>query len=204
MVKYIAFDGIDCAGKGTQIALLNEWLTHRCYTPITLFEPTHGQYGKRIRKSISEGCTLPVAEQIELFTKDRKEHVKYKVAPLLEFVTNHTSFLIIQDRCYLSAPAYQAESEVSMITLLREQQMIAPTPDIIFLIDVPVVEALGRQIKSGIAATLFERQEILERVRRNYLFLARVCRERIEIVDGCGAPEGVSERIIGTLTEELK
>ena len=202
-MKYIAFEGIDCAGKGTQIALLIEWLALQYYTPVILFEPTYGQYGRMIRKSIIERRTLPVAEQVELFTKDRREHVEWKVKPLLEFVKSHTSFLIIQDRCYLSAPAYQAENEMTMLSLLREQQAIAPTPDIIFLIDVPVVEALERQVKSGMEAGLFERREVLERVRENYLFLARECGERIELVDGCGAPESVSREIIKILTGEL-
>lgn len=203
MLKYIAFEGIDYAGKGTQIALLSDWLACRYYTPITLFEPTYGQYGKRIRKCIIERCTLPIAEQVELFTQDRREHVRWKVKPLLEFVKSHTSFLIIQDRCYLSAPAYQADSEVSMMSLLRGQQSIAPRPDIIFLIDVPVVEALQRRVKSGMDAGIFERKETLERARRNYLFLARRCSERIEVVDGCGPRESVAEEIIKILSKEL-
>ena len=38
MLRYIAFEGIDCAGKGAQIMLLSEWLEKRDFTPIRLFE----------------------------------------------------------------------------------------------------------------------------------------------------------------------
>lgn len=203
MLKYIAFEGIDHSGKSTQIRLLQEWLVHRNYTPIILFEPTHGQYGREIREYIVGSTDLSMARQVELFTKDREEHVRRKIQPLLCFVQAHGSFLIIQDRCFLSAPAYQAEGKSSMISLLRMQQELAPTPDIIFMLDVPVKEALERQLRSGATATLFERKDILERVRKNYLFLAEECGQPVRIIDGCGTSEHVNRTITGILEKEL-
>ena len=203
MLKYIAFEGIDHSGKSTQINLLQEWLTRRNYTPIVLFEPTHGQYGQEIRKYIVESINVPMARQIELFTKDREEHVRKKIQPLLRFVQTHGSFIVIQDRCYLSAPAYQAVGKGSMISLLRAQQELAPTPDIIFMLDVPVNEALERHARSGATATLFERKDILERVRNNYLFLAQACSQTVRIIDGCGTSGHVNRKITETLEKEL-
>ena len=203
MLKYIAFEGIDYSGKSKQISLLSEWLTHRNCTPITLVEPTYGTYGKCVREHIMGGRSLSRNTQIELFTKDREEHVRQKVRPLLEFVERQTSFLIVQDRCYLSAPAYQAEDETTMIALVQNQRTIAPPPDIVFLIDVPVAIALTRQRNSGKDASLFENGEILQRVRDNYLLLARILNERIEVVDGCGPPDLVNRRITTILTKEL-
>ena len=202
-MNYIAFEGVDYAGKSTQIALLCNWLTQRHYTPITLYEPTYGPQGTEIRKAIAERHPLTLAEQIDLFTKDRVEHVKSKIRPLLEFVKSHSSFLIIQDRCYLSAPAYQGDSELSMVSLLERQRAIAPIPDLIFLIDVPVTIVLRRRLMSGVKSDLFGRKDILDRVRENYLRLARDCTERIEVVDGRDPPESVSEKIIDILAKEL-
>ena len=203
MIKYIAFEGIDHSGKSTQISLLQEWLTLRNYTPIVLFEPTHGQYGQEIRKYIIRSTDVSTDRQVELFTKDREEHVRKKIQPLLRFVQAHGSFLIIQDRCYLSAPAYQAVGERSMIPLLREQQELAPIPDIIFLLDVPVKEAMERHLRSGRTATLFERKDILERVRKNYLFLAGECSQTVRIIEGCGTSERVNRTITEILAKEL-
>ena len=203
MLKYIAFEGIDYSGKSKQVSLLGEWLTRHNCTPITLVEPTYGRYGKCIRRHMITRRSLSTNTQIELFTKDREEHVKWKIKPLLEFVRNYTSFLIVQDRCYLSAPAYQAESETSMIALVQKQRTIAPPPDIVFLIDVPVAVALARQESSGEDASLFEKGEILQRVRDNYLLLTRILNERIEIIDGCGPPDLVNRRITTVLTKEL-
>lgn len=203
MLKYIAFEGIDHSGKSTQINLLQEWLAHQNYTPIVLFEPTHGQYGREIRKHIVGSTNISKARQIELFTKDREEHVRKKIQPLLCFVQAHSSFLIVQDRCFLSAPAYQAVGKSSMISLLRTQQELAPTPEIIFMLDVPVKEALERHVRSGTAATLFERKDILERVRNNYLFLAKECSQTVRVIDGCGTAGHVNWKITEILKKEL-
>ena len=202
-MNYIAFEGIDYAGKSTQIALLSAWLTRRYYTPITLCEPTYGRYGTEIRKLISERHSLTLTEQIDLFTKDREQHVQLKIRPLLKFMESHPSFMIIQDRCYLSAPAYQGDSERSMHFLLEGQRALAPTPDLIFLIDVPVTTVLRRRLISGVEADSFGRKDILDRVRRNYLYLARDCTERIEVVDGRDSPESVSKNVIDILAKEL-
>ena len=204
MIKYIAFEGIDCAGKGAQIMLLSEWLEKRDFTPIRLFEPTNGRYGRRIQKCIVEKAPISVARQIELFTKDREEHVRGRVRPLLDLVKKYKHFFIVQDRCYLSAPAYQADSEEKMFSLLRRQQAIAPAPDIIFLLDIPVDAALQRQGKSKKPVTKFDKKEVLERVRNNYLFLVDKCAERIEVIDGFKSREAVCADVTGILSRELK
>ena len=204
MLNYVAFEGIDYAGKGTQIALLQPWLARRYYTPINLFEPTYGQYGKAIRKEIVELTHSSTSRQTDLLTEDRRQHVRYKIQPLLDFVRRHPFFLIVQDRCYFSAPAYQGSGKACMLSMLKAQQKIAPPPDIVFLIDLPVDDAIERQVQSGLPATLFERKETLERVRQNYLLIAAEFRSTIKLIDGRGAPECVNRRITKILAKELR
>ena len=43
--KYIAFEGVDGAGKTTQCALLANWFERHGITPIILVEPTYGPQG---------------------------------------------------------------------------------------------------------------------------------------------------------------
>lgn len=90
-----------------------------------------------------------------------------------------------------------------MISLLREQQELAPIPDIVFILDVPVKEALERHLRSGTTASRFERKDILERVRKNYLFLAEECSQTVTIIDGCGTSEQVNRKITEILEKEL-
>ena len=47
---YIVFEGIDGAGKSTQIQMLKEWLEANGFRVETLVEPTDSEVGKLIRK----------------------------------------------------------------------------------------------------------------------------------------------------------
>lgn len=203
MIRYIAFEGIDGSGKTTQVSLLSTWLVRQGYTPIMLVEPTFGRYGREIRRRIQEGWCSSLDEQIELFTLDRKEHVRRTLRPLLGFVREHDGFFVIQDRCYLSAPAYQAHGQPAMMSLLQTQQAIAPCPDIIFLIDAPVGQALKRKIHHDSQRNVFEHESVLTRVRSNYLYLANKASERILLLDGSADINAVHTTILTTLRPEL-
>lgn len=198
-INYIAFEGIDGSGKTTQVIFLCDMLPKHYITPVRLSEPTYGEYGTKVRKHIRKGDQISVETQRELFTHDRREHVRWKINPLLQFVRKNDSFLIIQDRCYLSAPAYQADTEADMIVLLQEQQAFAPKPDIIFLLDLPARVAAERLAERGIGKGLFEKPDFLERARERYLFLANEGSERVEVLDSTEPTEQISEKVLSVL-----
>ena len=182
-MKYIVFEGIDGSGKSVQADHCCNWLTELAWTPIRLCEPSFGKYGLEIRERLMRREPLTRDEQVELFTLDREDHVKRKVRPLLEFVAANPNFVIVQDRYYLSAPAYQAYSTTEMYQLLKQQQSIAPKPDLVLLLDISAASAIRRLTTSRESRSIFEDVRVLERVRQNYLFLAREGSEPVEIVD---------------------
>ena len=51
---YIVFEGIDGAGKSTQIQMLKEWLEANGFRVETLVEPTDSEVGKLIRKILQK------------------------------------------------------------------------------------------------------------------------------------------------------
>lgn len=194
-LRYVVFEGIDGAGKSTQVSSLCDRQQKLSYTAIRLVEPTYGQYGMRIRAIMNEGEVLSIEKQRELFTLDRREHVERKINPLLAFIEENDAFFVVQDRYYLSASAYQARSEDEMPALLREQQSFAPRPDVVFLLDVPVEIAMERLIKAGRKKSIFETPDLLEKVRERYLALAKEKSEPIQVIDATLPAEEVSQTI---------
>jgi dTMP kinase len=178
---YVVFEGIDGSGKTATAAALGEVLTRAFYTPIHLAEPSHSRFGAEARELMGSDGQRDIAREHSLFTADRVEHVTQKIAPLLEFVKRVDSFLVIQDRYYLSAPVYQAGTRDQMRALLHEQQRIAPRPDRVFLLDVDAAVAAAR-----IEARGSERCDdvgLLSERRERYRELAATSGEPVTIVD---------------------
>jgi len=200
--NYIIFEGIDGSGKSTQAQRLGKVARQENITPIFLSEPTRGRFGLEVRGLMSAHEDVPIERQIELFTKDREEHVETKIKPLLDFMRDRDNFMIIQDRSYLSAPAYQGRSPKGMQSLLEMQRKIAPPPDIIFLIDVPVNVAIARLNERQNGKAIFENESFLDEVRTRYLDLASSVDENIVVIDGLGSEHEVSETIAKHLWPE--
>src|SRR5690625_7420994 len=79
----LAFEGVDGAGKTTQVKLLEEALKNAGENVVVSKEPTEGAWGQKIRKSASSG-RLPLHEELEAFIEDRTEHIKKLIEPRLE------------------------------------------------------------------------------------------------------------------------
>jgi dTMP kinase len=197
--RYLAFEGIDGAGKSLQIALLAQCLTTRGITPIHLYEPSYGLYGREIRKRLVDGTIGSMEEQEQLFTRDRRDHVQRKIGPLLDFVEKTPGFAILQSRSYLSAAAYQSEeAELDRLVEIVARQQFAPRPDLIFILDVPVEVAIERLQRDG-RLDSFETASRLERARSRYLKLSESCSQYI-LVDTSGRPveaASVIQRALG-------
>jgi len=199
--RYIAFEGIDGSGKSTQLDLLRGYLRRRFYTAIGLEEPTYGRWGREIRKHIETGRPLSVERQQRMFTLDRRQHVKEKLRPLLRLVRESPTFLILQDRTYLSAAAYQATgfSREELRTLIAAQTEFAPEPDIFILLDLSVDVAMGRLHCLKVSTSQFERKDILEAAKRRYRILADMVPRKIRIINANGTPQQVHTRILRML-----
>ena len=165
---FIVVDGIDGAGKTTQVNLLSEALQNIGVGIIQSKEPTDGQWGKLIRSSAITG-RLPFDEELEYLLRDREEHIKNVIAPALS-----EGKIVIVDRYYYSTIAYQGSrcNEVASIkTKVLGKQFLVPDLAIVF--DLPVDVALSR-IKHvrGDIPNEFEKAESLEIIRQIFLELS--------------------------------
>ncbi len=201
---YIIFEGIDGSGKSTQCDLLGQSLIRIGYTPIHLQEPSYGQTGRLIRRLINTTSDLEAGELHKLFTRDREEHVRDKINPLLRLVNANTKFVLLQDRGYLSAPAYQAENSQDVFSMLAEQQAIAPRPDMFIYIDVDEKEAMRRIGEREAGKTVFESEQRLRLIRERYKLLLNHHFECIVEFDGTLKRELLHDRICDIVLRELR
>ena len=97
---YIAIEGIDTAGKSTQIARLKEAYPEAVITK----EPGGTKIGKRIREIVLNGGVQSAKAEFLLFLADRAEHMQEVIKPNLDG-------LIISDRSVVSGVAYALVQE---------------------------------------------------------------------------------------------
>ena len=92
---YIAIEGIDTAGKSTQIQKLKEHFPNAVLTK----EPGATKIGIQIREMVLSANTKSKRAEFLLFLADRAEHIKEVIKPNLKE-------LIISDRSAVSGVAY--------------------------------------------------------------------------------------------------
>jgi dTMP kinase len=193
----IAIEGIDGAGKTTQVARLVDHFKANGVTPIQSKEPTDGSWGRKIRQSAQHGRMSP-AEEIEAFTEDRKEHVRNLIGPALE-----SGRVVILDRYFYSTIAYQGAHGGDVRVLDAAMHEIAPEPDIVFLLDVSPEIGLARITRErGDKPNAFESAENLRAVRSEFQKLAQR-NGNICVIDGMASADDVHRQIVQRLESQI-
>jgi dTMP kinase len=164
--KLIVFEGIDGAGKTTLSLLIRDML--QSHVDVVLeYEPTAGPHGRRLRES-ARAVRLPLADEIDLFIADRREHVEQVIAPALA-----RGAFVLLDRYVWSTVAYQGARGADPNELLARNSEF-PEADLTILLDLNPSVTTGRRSRPDV----FEQIEYLESVRRTYLRLYQQARGR--------------------------
>ncbi|WP_457621765.1 dTMP kinase [Persephonella sp.] len=182
---FITFEGIEGAGKSTQAKLLYEFLREKGKKAVLTREPGGTDLGKKIRKillSPAEEIFPPLAE-LMLYEADRNIHIHNVIKPYL-----NKGFYVISDRYIDSTVAYQGYARGIDIKLVEKLNSIASeglTPDITFIIDIPVEEGMKR-IQKYRKKDRIEQEEIdfHNRLREGFLQIAKKEKERVVLLDG--------------------
>ena len=155
---YIVFEGIDGAGKSTQIQLLKEWLEDNGLEVETMVEPTDSEVGKLIRKILQrpDATTDRVQKTLGLLFAADRMLIMDKLADEKK--------VVISDRSFISSLAYQEPAD--WISVLNKY---AKKPDLLLLLDLDVKTSVSRT--SG--EDTFENEEFLTNVKSNYLELVK-------------------------------
>jgi dTMP kinase len=144
----IALEGVDGSGKSTQARLLTAALEKAGHQVVLTREPTHGPAGQKLQSYLlGPSRHLSPQEELDLFIEDRREHVAQIIKPALE-----RGKVVITDRYYYSSVAYQGALGLDPNDILAANEAFAPAPDLVFILELPVTEALARLAKKGKAA----------------------------------------------------
>lgn len=166
---FIVLEGIDGSGKTTQARLLAETLRHRGYEVALTREPSDGPLGIWLRRYLASSPRR-LSPEVELawFLADRREHVEKIIRPALA-----EGKIVISDRYYYSSAAYQGARGLDPEAIIALNEAFAPQPDLVFLLELPVAEALRRRQQATGVRQLSESREYLERVQACYEQLQR-------------------------------
>jgi len=199
-----SFEGIDGAGKTTQVALLKEALEARGHRVVCLREPGGTGLGEKIRGLLldrSEDPPSPVAELL-LFAAARAQIVARRVKPELE-----SGAVVILDRFTDATFAYQGygrglpEGDI----LALEGIAAGIEPLITWFLDLSPEESARRRVARGETPDRMEAEgeAFRARVRAGYLERARRHPERIAVVDAARSAAEIAVDILDQATSRL-
>jgi len=185
MVKgiFIVLDGLDGSGKSETVRLLHDYLSKNSrYNILMTMEPTDGKYGKEIRNILASEKNPKINGQkmLDLFIRDREEHLRDTIVPFLNRLDNHEANIVICDRYYYSTIAFQATQGLD-IKMLIEINKEFLKPDIAFIMDIKPKIALER-IKSR-EKEKFENIKFMNKLREKFLEMPKLLNDNIKIID---------------------
>jgi len=197
MVKgiFIVMDGMDGSGKSEMTRILHDYLSkNKRYNVLITREPTDGKYGKEARDILKNENNPKINSErmLELFIKDREEHLKNTIIPFLNKSNERDVNIVISDRYYYSTISFQATQGLDMKMLIEINKEFLK-PDIAFIMDINPEIALER-IKTR-KKEKFEQLKFMNKLRDKYLELPRFLKDNIKIMDASKSLEEVFKDI---------
>ena len=194
--KFITIDGVEGAGKSTQITFICDYLKAKGVNVILTREPGGTDVGEKIRTLLLSNSTGKIHADTELLLMfaARNEHIQNKIMPALK-----QGDWVLSDRFTDASYAYQGGGrglDVSRIVQLEQWVLQDFTPDMTLLLDVPVeigmsrVESRGKKDRIELEATDF-----FNRVRQAYIDRSEQFPDRIKLIDSSQTVEHTRQQI---------
>ena len=190
--RFITFEGVEGAGKSTQVGALKEWLEGQGVEVRVTREPGGSPVAERIRNLLLDRDNAGMAGDAELLLMfaARAEHLAKTIRPALE-----AGVWILCDRFTDATYAYQGGGRGvprRRIALLEDLVQGDLRPDLTLLFDLPVATGLSRA-RGRSAPDRFEAETLAfhEAVRAEYLDIAGREPERVRVIDAEVSPETV-------------
>lgn len=186
----ITVEGIDGAGKSTQVERLGARLRARGHRLVKTREPGATALGRELRRMVLDrDLTLAPDAELLLFLADRAEHVAALIAPALA-----EGAVVLCDRFADSTLAYQGYGHARDLDRIRRWNADASAgivPDLTVLLDCPIELGAGRRQRETDRYQVLDRV-FHERVRAGFLAEAASHPDRIHRIDASRDLEAVS------------
>jgi dTMP kinase len=207
---FLTFEGLDGAGKTTQIRRLAAWLEARGESPLVTRQPGGTKIGDRIRALLLDSKTEAIAPHTELglMFADRAQAIAEVIAPALD-----RGQIVLCDRFTDSTEAYQGggrELGSEIVLALHGAMCGNLQPDLTILLlpdfDASLERGRRRNARNGsVDEDRFEREgdAFYRRVFNKYLEIAAREPVRVVVIDGDQPIEEVHRRIVRLVEERL-
>ncbi|MVX56908.1 dTMP kinase [Parasutterella muris] len=189
--KLITVEGVDGAGKSTQMAVIDQALRERGIDLVRTREPGGPETAEKIRKLLLNEPMSPKCELMLMFAA-REENLDKIIRPALA-----KGQWVLCDRFTDASYAYQGYGRGRSIEEIRAlENFVHPDlkPDLTVLFDVPTEVAAAR-LSRKLDRFEKESQDFHRRVREGYLRMAKAEPERFYVVDGTQTPEQISAQL---------
>jgi dTMP kinase len=194
--RFITLEGIEGAGKSTQLEVVRACLEGKGISVITSREPGGAPIAERIRSVLLDPESRGMAADTELLLMfaARAEHLAQSILPALRKGT-----WVVCDRFTDATYAYQGGGrgiEMDRIAVLEDYVQGSLRPDLTLLLDVDIAAGLARAGRRS-APDRFESETIrfFEAARRAYLDRAARCPGRIRVIDAGDNASAVGEQV---------
>ena len=194
---FFTFEGTDGTGKTTQIQRLTADLRQMGYDVCLTHEPGGTPISEQIRDMLlnPDHSEMTATTELLLYAASRAQHVSEVIKPALE-----AGKVVISSRFADAMVVYQGYGRGLDLERINHLNRIATdgvTPDVTFVLDLPVEVGLQRVQNSRGGLDRLEREQIEfhRRLREGYQILAKQEPQRLRIINAQVSPEQVYAQI---------
>ena len=191
---FIVFEGVDGAGKTTQLTQLVKWLEQRGTSVVTCKDPGSTKLGEELRSILLGSVNTPISMRAEMmmFTTARTQLVDEIVRPALA-----ARKIVVLDRYIYSTIVYQGHAGDLPTDDIRQVNHIATKglkPDLTFVIDLPVEVSMQR-LGDSLDRMESRGAEYFKKVRAGFITESERSSAGIELVDGNRSPDEIQAEL---------
>jgi dTMP kinase len=202
---FIVFEGIDGAGKTTQVNLLAQNLASLGREVSLSAEPTTLATGKAIRRALSGEEKKSECEMAAMFVLDRIAHNINSETGIRALTERGID--VISDRYYYSSLAYQGTAtDYEWVKAMNINSPEIRRPDLCIYLDLLPEESLERISRGRESFEIYENLEKLTAVRAKFLSVVEDLRrdgESIYVVNAARAAEDIAKEIFEIVKKHI-